>query len=231
MTNVTSPYQDKLNYWSSHSQITRILAELPSGSRILDVGAGTGTLARLCSGRSFVIRAIEPNLSWLGSARSLYTDLFEGSLEQALDAYLAGHDAVVCADVLEHLLHPNEQLHRLVAAQPDHCIFIISVPNIANIWIRLNLLLGRFDYQDRGILDKTHLHFYTRKSFLLLLREAGLRVTKVIATPIPIDLVFSALSRSSFGNKLMKVMNWITAVSPTLMGYQWIARAVKSNNQ
>ena len=54
----------------------------------------------------------------------------------------------------------------------------MSVPNVAHLWVRLSLLLGRFDYADRGILDRTHLRFFTRRTFLAMLTEAGLAVVE-----------------------------------------------------
>ncbi len=210
-----------------------MLGSLPRGSRILDVGAGSGTLARLCAGKDFVISAIEPNIAWLDVSTGLYSEVSGRTVEQTSDTFLEGHDAVVCADILEHLLHPEEQLKRLVNAQPDHCIFLISVPNVANIWIRLNILFGHFDYQDRGVLDRTHLHFYTKNSFIALVHEAGLQVTKLIATPIPLDLALPFLFKSFIGNSLMKIENLMTQVSPSLLGYQWIAiahMAIRSKN-
>ena len=160
-----NPYIDKPNRWSSHSRIATMLEGLPKGARVLDVGAASGTLARLCAGRGYIIRGIEPNVNWLGDAVNNYEDMFEGTLEQTPSTYLAGYEAVVCGDILEHLVNPEEQLHRLVSAQQEDCLFIISVPNVANVWIRLKLLLGHFDYSDRGILDRTHLHFFTLKDF------------------------------------------------------------------
>ena len=66
---------------------------------------------------------------------------------------------------------------------------IVSVPNVAHLWVRLSLLAGRFDYADRGILDRTHLRFFTRRSLLALLRAAGLAVVELAVTPVPLPLV------------------------------------------
>jgi hypothetical protein len=66
---------------------------------------------------------------------------------------------------------------------------IVSVPNVAHLWVRLSLLVGRFDYADRGILDRTHLRFFTRRTLLELLRSAGLRVDELAVTPVPLPLV------------------------------------------
>jgi 2-polyprenyl-3-methyl-5-hydroxy-6-metoxy-1,4-benzoquinol methylase len=225
-----NPYTDKLNRWSSHNRIAAMLEGLPRGTRVLDVGAASGTLARICADRGYVMRGIEPNASWLGNSRDLYSEVYEGSLEQTPDTYLAGHAAVVCGDVLEHLVLPENQLERLVKAQPDGCIFIISVPNFANLWVRINLLFGHFDYADKGILDRTHLHFYTRKSLLTLLRGAGLDNIRQQATPIPLDLIAPYFTQKSLGRGLFYLLAQLTTWWPTLLGYQWVAKATKLTN-
>jgi len=66
---------------------------------------------------------------------------------------------------------------------------IVSVPNVAHLWVRLSLLAGRFHYTDRGILDRTHLRFFTRRTLLELLRAAGLTVVELAVTPVPLPLV------------------------------------------
>jgi len=204
-----------------------MLEGLPKGSRVLDVGAASGMLARLCAGRGYYMRGIEPKADWLGDGRDLYAEMYAGSLEQTPDAFLEGNAALVCGDVLEHLVKPADQLRRLVATQTDGCLIIVSVPNIANIWVRLNLLLGRFDYSDRGILDRTHLHFYTRKSFLNLLQNAGLEVKKMQVTPIPMDLVDPFFVQNFIGRGLYAILTQLTIWWPTMLGYQWVAKAYK----
>ena len=203
-----------------------MLERLPDGAKVLDIGAASGMLARACAERGYVFRGIEPVATRVGPAHHLYTELYPGSLEQAPDEFLSGHAAVVCGDVLEHLVFPAEQLTRLVGLQPRDCIYVISVPNIANIWGRLNLLLGRFDYSERGILDATHLHFYTRKTFLKMLRKVGLLVQDLQAAPIPLDLVSPFFINHPFGKAIFFLLAHLTHIWPTLFGYQWVAKAV-----
>jgi 2-polyprenyl-3-methyl-5-hydroxy-6-metoxy-1,4-benzoquinol methylase len=223
-----NPYTDKLNRWSSHILIASMLEGLPKGARVLDVGAASGTLARLCANQGYVMRGIEPNANRLGDALDLYSEIYKGSLEQTPDAYLEGHDAVVCGDALENLVRPESLLERLVNTQPDHSIFIISVPNIANLWERVNLLLGRFDYTERGILDQTHLHFYTRKTFLSMLHGAGLEAQELKATTIPLDVVAPNLVRNQLGRGLFALLAWLTKLWPTMLGYQFVVKARKN---
>ncbi len=83
-------------------------------------------------------------------------------------------DAIVAADVLEHLRDPLAVLRTLRPFLADEGAFVISVPNVAHGSVRLSLLSGHFDYQEIGLLDSTHLHFFTRASFEELLDEAEL---------------------------------------------------------
>jgi 2-polyprenyl-3-methyl-5-hydroxy-6-metoxy-1,4-benzoquinol methylase len=221
------PYLDKADPWSSHSQIKRRLTRLRAGIKILDVGTATGTLGRLCSGAGFELYGLEPNEEWAALARPHYTAMAMSSLEEATDAFLSGHDAVVCADVIEHLARPEDALRRLLSLQPEGCIFIISVPNVANVWVRLHLLFGRFDYTDRGILDQTHLRFFTRRTFLALLEAVGLQVTDIDVTPIPLNLVHPWFRQAAAGRFLHMCLARLTKRRPTLLGYQFIVQAIK----
>jgi 2-polyprenyl-3-methyl-5-hydroxy-6-metoxy-1,4-benzoquinol methylase len=223
------PYLDKGDDpWSSHSRIKRWLAELPAGTRILDVGAATGTLGRMCAGAGFVLHGIEPNPDWAKLARPDYAELVCGMLDDVPDAFLSNHDVIVCADVLEHMPNPELALRRLLALQPQGCRFIISVPNVANIWVRLNLLLGRFDYTERGILDRTHLRFYTRRTFTKMLASAGLGISRFDVTPIPLNLVSPLFTRTAGGRWLHAALARATRLRPTLLGYQFIVQALQS---
>ena len=221
------PYVEKQDPWSSHSRIRSWIEELPTGSRILDVGAATGMLGRTLQGKGYVLDGLEPNPSWAETARPFYREFVAATLDGAPDAFLRDHDAVVCADVIEHLPDPEASLRRLLGLQPDGSLLIVSVPNVANLWVRLNLLAGRFDYQERGILDRTHLRFFTRSTFVALLRGLALEVRRVEATPIPLNLVSPLFERSLAGRALHRSLAGTTRVLPRLLGFQLLALAVK----
>lgn len=223
MSDRANPYEEKTHPWSSHRQIVAALAGLPKGARVLDVGAASGTLGKLCEGMSLAVRGIEPEARWIESGRRYYQDVLVSTIDDAPEDFLRDHSAVVCGDVLEHLPDPDRTLSRLVALQRPGSRFIVSVPNVANIWVRLNLLFGRFDYTDRGILDRTHLRFFTRRSFIGFLSRSGLAVQRVSVTPIPLDLVSPFFARSVFGRNLFRLLAGATRVWPTLLGFQLVA--------
>jgi 2-polyprenyl-3-methyl-5-hydroxy-6-metoxy-1,4-benzoquinol methylase len=220
------PYQDKISKWSSHSLIAGFLRALPPQSKVLDVGTASGTLARMCRGRSLRLFGIEPNETWAQMASPLYEKMWVTSITDIVADSIAGYEAVVLADILEHLPDPQAVLQKLVDAQSSGSLFLISVPNIANFWMRLNMIFGRFDYTDRGILDRTHLHFFTRKTLIAMVKDTGLEIVSIQVTPIPLELV-SAFFTTRLGKWIHTVWAAVTKLFPTLLGYQFIVGARK----
>ena len=109
-------------------------------------------------------------------------------------------------------------------ALPPGGLFFISVPNVANIFVRWSLLWGRFDYRDRGILDRTHRVFFTRASLDRALASAGLCVERRGVSTIPLPLAYPRLPPVLLG-ALMRVLAVATGLFPTLFGYQLLAAA------
>ena len=220
------PYHDKVSVWSSHSLIAKQIRSLPAQSRVLDVGTASGTLARMCQNRSLRFFGIEPNKEWAAIASPLYEQLWIESIVDMQGDSLTGYDAVVLADVLEHLPEPQAVLQKLVDSQLTGSRFFISVPNVANLWLRLKLLMGRFDYTERGILDRTHLRFFTRKTICNMVKETGVEIISLQVTPIPLELVspfFAVLP----GKWLHALLANLTSFLPSLLGYQFIIGARK----
>jgi len=228
-TELDCPYVEKDDPWSSHTQIRTWLAHQRPGTRILDIGAATGTLGRQFTKAGLVMDGIEPHPAWANLARPYYAELLVGTLDDASDAFLSRHDVVVCADVLEHIADPTQALRRLLPLQSPGCQFLVSVPNIANIWIRLNLLLGRFDYTDRGILDRTHLRFFTWRTLRGMFNSVGLRIVDLHVTPIPLNLVHPVFQQHAVGRLAHAVLARLTRTFPTLLGYQFVVKAVMSS--
>jgi SAM-dependent methyltransferase len=158
---------------------------------------------------------------WAAHARPYYRTVYNSSIEAArLPART--YPVVVCADVLEHTVDPPAVLRELRRAATPDATFIISLPNVAHIAARLLLLCGRFPQMDRGIFDRTHLHFYTRHTALDLLRAAGLHAVRVRPTPVPLEQVWPANGSMAILNGLMTLQRVALLLAPTLFGFQWI---------
>jgi 2-polyprenyl-3-methyl-5-hydroxy-6-metoxy-1,4-benzoquinol methylase len=131
-------------------------------------------------------------------------------------------DYIFLLDVLEHLTDPSKVLQDLHQIADPETRIIISVPNVANIYIRLNLLFGRFEYSNRGILDRTHVRFFTKASLERWVRDNGFVIKKRLYTNIPINEV---VGRRESG-PLLKVVNhtlhFFTKILSGLLAYQII---------
>jgi len=183
-----SPYRLKDDPHSSHSVILSRLGE-GRGRRALDVGAADGFLAERLTAQGWSVTALERDPELAARARGRCKEVVVADLESAPPLLHGPFEAIVYGDVLEHLSDPGAALRALdQTLAPDGSV-IVSVPNVAHLWVRLSLLAGRFDYADRGILDRTHLRFFTRRTLLDLLRSAGLSVVELAVTPVPLPLV------------------------------------------
>ena len=158
----------------------RVLALIPGGVRVLDVGCATGLLGRVLRERGARrLVGIEGDPDMAAAARPFYDRVICADLERDADGALGDEafDVIVCADVLEHLRDPAAVLAGLGRHLAPDGLVLISTPNVAFISIRLSLLAGRWEYNPHGgILDRGHLRFFTRRTLGRLIEDAGLRV-------------------------------------------------------
>jgi methionine biosynthesis protein MetW len=159
-------------------EVARMLAELvPVGSRVLDVGCGTGSVSRIIADtRDARIIGIEPNSFRAASARARGLEVHEQPFTPAILQLLEPFDVVVFADVLEHVADPGSFLQLAHPALLPGGRVIASVPNVAHWSVRIDLLRGRFNYQPVGIRDSTHLRWFTGETVRSLFESNGLRV-------------------------------------------------------
>jgi 2-polyprenyl-3-methyl-5-hydroxy-6-metoxy-1,4-benzoquinol methylase len=130
-----------------------------------------------------------------------------------VDALAPAYDVLLFGDTLEHLPDPPALLRRLRPRLAPGGVLVTSIPNVANWSIRLSLLVGRFRYTDRGLLDRTHLRFYTRRTAVEMLAEAGFDAISVTAT-VPVPGVQSAW--------LGRLAHRIGNLWPSLFAYTFI---------
>ena len=169
-----NPYRLNLSKYSTHNII---LGNIGENKNVLDIGCNDGYIGKLSSGTNrfygldYSVRSVE-------KTKKIYSDVLLYDLNNLIDLpWDIRFDVILFGDVLEHVLYPSVVLNFFVKNYlKNGGKLIISLPNIANWQIRLNLLFGKFNYTDVGILDKTHLHFFTFKSAELLATENCLRI-------------------------------------------------------
>jgi SAM-dependent methyltransferase len=183
-----SSYQLKSDPHSSHAVILQRLGE-GRGRRALDVGAADGFLAELLTRQGWQVTALERDPAQAAKARGRCHEVIVADVDSTAPRLEGVFEAIVYGDVLEHLSDPLPVLVALNRSLAAGGRVIVSVPNVAHLWVRLSLLLGRWDYGDRGILDRTHLRFFTRRSFVRFLGDAGLDLEELVATPAPLPQV------------------------------------------
>jgi SAM-dependent methyltransferase len=136
-------------------------------------------------------------------------------------------DAIVLADVLEHLRSPASALALVYDALRDDGRVFISVPNIANITVRLGLLFGIFEYRDRGILDHTHLRFYTKRTIRREVENAGFRILEMGGSSVPIRLIIGGFTPEPVLRLGERLLTGLTRLWRGLFAYQIILVAEK----
>jgi glycosyltransferase involved in cell wall biosynthesis len=212
--------------YSSHYYAARLAG---SNNRLLDIGCGEGYFAEHLrnNGNEVIgIDALETPIHAVAMQQYFQTDLQLGLGPVASQIRDQKFDKVLVLDVLEHLNQPDRVLRDVLPLlRPSGGSVIISLPNVANIFVRLNLLFGRFDYADRGIMDRTHVRFYTRKTARHLLESNGYRIVSEHYSIIPLDRGLRVKPRGSIDRFGSAILKGLTSLFPTLFGYQLIFEA------
>lgn len=148
--------------------------------RVLDVGCGAGGLGALLVARGHQVTGIELIAEAAAQARGRLHEVVVADIEADDLPFPAGSfDAIVFADVLEHLIDPWRALGETVTLLSPGGVVVASVPNVQNAAVLWRLVRGRWDYRERGVLDRGHLRFFTLKSLRGLFAQAGLAIEHV----------------------------------------------------
>jgi predicted TPR repeat methyltransferase len=130
--------------------------------------------------------------------------------------------AIVLADIIEHLRGSQEILRCVRESLAEDGRLFLSVPNIANITVRLGLLFGIFEYRDRGILDFTHLRFFTMRTIRREIENAGFRIIAVRGSSVPVRLIIGRFTPEPLLRLGEKMLTIITRLWRALFAYQII---------
>lgn len=154
---------------------------------VLDVGCGFATTSQHIAARGNRVTGIESSAEAVTVARARVSEVIQADLQQ-LDEVKRSlgnrrFDVIIFADVLEHLAWPIGVLRGYLDLLHDGGSVIVSLPNVGLWSVRLNLLLGRFRYDETGVLDRTHLRFFTRRTAREMIEQAGLKVVRRTYNP------------------------------------------------
>ncbi|MBI2021515.1 class I SAM-dependent methyltransferase [Candidatus Daviesbacteria bacterium] len=173
-----SKYRFNSDQYGIHS---KILAEIGSNQKILEVGCASGYISKKLQKKGNIVTAVEIDPSEAKKALRYCQKVYVGDIESKIifrKIKKLRFNRILLADVLEHFKNPEDTLLNLSNLLDKRGKIIISVPNIAFLTNRLSHLLGRFEYTDWGIMDKTHLRFFTKQTALDLIKKGGLKVVK-----------------------------------------------------
>lgn len=205
---------------SSH----RILIDLVGryakpGGTLIDLGAAGGELGAALSNHFSRRIGFEYNADCVGSLHDHFDVAVITDLEK-VKRLPARADAIVAADVLEHLRDAPRLLALIREALGPQGKLFLSVPNIANITVRLGLLFGIFEYRDRGILDNTHLRFYTLRTIRQDVEAAGFRILAIRGSSVPLRLIIGRFTPEPLLRLGEKVLTIVTRLWRALFAYQ-----------
>ncbi len=159
-----------------------------TATRLLDIGCGAGAFAaglraaREQDGRKMEIWGVEMSPEAARLATEVMDRVLTGDFHHVEPELPRGHfDTVLLNDVLEHVIHPEEVLRRVRPLLAPGGVVVASIPNVRHFFNVVNLVVhGRWDYTEEGILDRTHLRFFTRSSMKRMFLENGYRVDRMV---------------------------------------------------
>lgn len=172
-------------YIDTYTSRCIIFKLIPIGSKVLEIGCGSGRLANLLSIRKKCrVYCVEKEPAMAGIAKNKCVEMLNVDIETEGLPYGAGaFDSILLGNVLEHMKEPSRVLADLKKYLSDDGFLIYSVPNIVNWHSRMTILFGRFEYAENGVFDRTHLRFYNLNSAKKLAQDAGYRITWLDVTP------------------------------------------------
>jgi len=196
------------------------------GHRVLEVGCSVGHVTEhlVAAGNTVVGVELDPDAAAQASKWATNVHILDLDVDRVSTAESGRFDVIMLGDVIEHLRDPLSALGDLVTLLEDDGRLIVSVPNVSHIDIRLMLLEGTWEYQHDGLLDETHLRWFTNDSLRRLLGQLGFTTQRaervrqgVGASGLPITL----------GLHSPDVIRFIES-DPEAHTYQFVVEAVRS---
>jgi glycosyltransferase involved in cell wall biosynthesis len=222
---LSEEYQLKPSDDSSHGRISKLLQCRPP-SRILDLGCSSGLLSERLLEMGHEVVGVDVNE--LEGVRDRTSSFFKVDLNDGIPSEVgSGFDIVLAADVLEHVVNPGQLMNQIRSVLNPAGTALLCVPNIAHWYPRFRSTLGMFDYDQRGILDATHLRFFTRRSLGRLVRRGGFAIRRIEPLGLPLD----ALGVDGTKARTLRLVDRLLAgLWPTMFSYQFLVEATPTSS-
>lgn len=207
---------------SSHRILIELIGRYAGrGGTLLDLGAAGGELGEALASQFDRRIGFEYQVDCVVDLRTRFDQAVIADLEK-VKTLPKDARAVVLADVLEHLRDPTSILRLVRGSLAKDGWLFVSVPNIANITVRLGLLFGVFEYRERGILDSTHLRFYTMRTIRREIENAGFRIEAIRGSSVPLRLIIGRITPEPVLRLGERILTLITRMWRSLFAYQVI---------
>src|SRR5574338_298749 len=166
-----------------HNSAAMILKNVAPNSKVLEFGPASGYMTEyLKETLNCEVHIVEINeqdgLEASQFAKTALIGPVDGDIENYNWTNIEPYNYIIFADVLEHLYNPWQVLQASTTLLKEDGSILISIPNISHNSVIIDLINGKFDYRELGLLDSTHIRFFTRESLLYMVNYAGLRVEK-----------------------------------------------------
>ncbi len=222
-----SNYSDSQYVENPNSSWYKILHLVEPGSKVLDIGCSSGNFGEeLIKEKKCIVDGIELDHEDAQEARKKLRNVFELNIEtDPLDEITDKYDFIYFGDVIEHLVDPSKALKRLkpLFKNEKNAKILFSLPNMSHISVRLMLLNGNFEYGKTGLLDNTHLHFYTLHELNRVFNRAGMEIGRFdpVIKDYPASLLDKELNAVGLSNtkEFTDFVNSTNASVYQLVGY------------
>ncbi len=206
------------NQFQTHRLVYDLIEK---NTKVLDLGCATGYFGNELANKFVELYGVDVDSVAVKLAKKYYKCVIQSDLNLFNTDKLPKKyfDYIILLDVIEHLINPTNLLSKITKLLNKSGQLIISTPNILHISIRYKFISGKFNYEKYGILDETHVHFYTIESIVSLVSDLGYKVIKVIPS---VDLGQVPIFGRFFKRIPLWIQSKIVILAPNLLATQFI---------
>ena len=193
------------------------------GLIILDIGCGTGSIAKRLVAEGNIVDGISISSNELKQAKEFLRNAYLFNLETGLPPEIEKdtYDYIICSHILEHIAYPEKLLSDIKKVLKKNGFLIVALPNLFHYKTRIQLLKGNFPYSDAGILDYTHVRWYSYKSAIETLSKNFVIEIATVTGEMPFNRIFKRILPKKLSQFLYKIL---VGISKGLFGYQLLYR-------